>query len=447
MYVSMLAISVLVFIAALYVYLRHPAASVFHPATFYLLFHGLVFVVRPIFAWHYRFDNMYTDIGFLPSPWEKTLALVCANLAFVVFMAASLWVARNPIRFTANPADAGQRQWLLRRFWWVAVPFGLIAASSLLWRWDAAASGRVVGVFDPEAEAFALQGVSGYFVGAAAMLAPITAMIAYLGRFRLLSLVPFAAFSVVRLGTGKRADFVAAAVMVGLLLLVHLRKKWPTVLIVLGGLGLALVFDGIQESRGAIIREIVRPDVEDRGEQWRAEEAPLESMDIALMEFVEYMVWAVPKRTGSYNYFIDNLQIVTEPIPRAVWPGKPVGPPIKLFDLHPDTNPVGESFSVPGMGWYYAGYAGVVLWSALFALIYAGGHRWLVRSGQGQLATIAYVLLLATSVLAFRDGLLLTVIRQLAFYGAPLVALALLVRYGPQPAFGGVRERPVPPVG
>ena len=71
MYVSLLALSVLVYAAAIAVYLRHPGASVFHPATFYLLFHGVVFVVRPLFAWYYQFDNLYQSIGFTPSPWNK----------------------------------------------------------------------------------------------------------------------------------------------------------------------------------------------------------------------------------------------------------------------------------------------------------------------------------------------------------------------------------------
>ena len=63
MYVTMLLVSVLVFAMACAIYWRQPGASVFHPATFYLLFHGLVFVLRPIVGWYYGYDNVYRDMG------------------------------------------------------------------------------------------------------------------------------------------------------------------------------------------------------------------------------------------------------------------------------------------------------------------------------------------------------------------------------------------------
>ncbi len=109
MYVSLLVLSVLVYAAALFVYLRHPSASVFHPATFYLLFHGLVFVVRPIFAWYYDFDNLYQSINFKPAPWDKARVLICTNLGLVAFLAVGLRFAREPIEFRQDVSDVAAR--------------------------------------------------------------------------------------------------------------------------------------------------------------------------------------------------------------------------------------------------------------------------------------------------------------------------------------------------
>lgn len=431
MYVSLLVVSVLAFAAALIVYFRHPAASVFHPATFYLLFHGLVFVVRPLFAWHYGYDNIYQLIGFEPSEWEKTQVLICTNLGLVAFMAASLRFAGQPLAFRQDEADLAERGALLRLFWLVAVPLGALAAYALYWQWDVIASGENPRIVDQRTGWGAQRIGSGYFVAAAMMLGPIAVMIAFLGRFRWWSLLPFAGFTVLRLGTGNRGDLVAAAVMLAVLFLFDRRWKWPNALMLAGALALVALFAAMQEDRGSTIREFFRPNVEDKASFLQPERAPLESMDIANLEFFEYLVWAIPKRTGSYDYFAHNLQLITEPVPRALWPGKPVGPPVVLFDLYDGTRTIPITFSVPGTGWYSAGYLGVALWCALFGLIYGGGYKWLARGRQGNLTVIAYAILLSTAPVAFRDGLLLTLAKQMAFYGAPLAILALMVRIRP----------------
>ena len=149
------------------------------------------------------------------------------------------------------------------------------------------------------------------------------------------------------------------------------------------------------------------------------------------MEFFEYLVWAVPERTGGYDWCLNNLEWVTGPIPRAVWPDKPAGPPIKRFELYKDTRPIAITHSLPGQGWYNAGYLGVILWCALFAAIYGAAFRAFARSSQGPLAVMAYAIFLATATITIRDGLLQTLARQLLFYTPPLIALVLLVRWRP----------------
>jgi len=428
----MLAVSVVIFAAACAIYLRQPNASVFHPATFYLAFHGLVFVIRPIFAWHYRYDNIYGFIGFRPSLWERTQVLICTNLGLVAFMAVVLWMTRERFAFpAADPRNDG-REALLRRFWIVAVPLAALAAWSLYWRWDAIAGAVGFSQMDPRTGEQRLVGVTGYFYEAARISAPVGAMLAYLGRFRWWTAAPVTALAVLQIGTGGRGDFVAMAVMIALLFMYDRRLKWPSVWVMAAALAVLPVFHFVKSDRGAFLREALRPGVTDLAPDRRFDDAPLETMDIAHMEFFEYLVWAIPKRTGTYDYFANNLELVTAPIPRAVWPDKPIGAPVKRFELYENTRPIAITHSLPGMGWYNAGYAGVVLWCALFAAIYGAGFRAFARSGRGPLAAMAYVAFLATATIAFRDGMLQTLARQLVPYGLPILALSLLVRFGPR---------------
>ena len=90
LYQALLYGSVVVFAAMLAVYLRSGRASMFHPATVYLAFHFVTFVVRPFFAFYYNYDLIYTVYDFNPSWDEKITVVLAANLGVVVFTLASL---------------------------------------------------------------------------------------------------------------------------------------------------------------------------------------------------------------------------------------------------------------------------------------------------------------------------------------------------------------------
>lgn len=74
------------------------------------------------------------------------------------------------------------------------------------------------------------------------------------------------------------------------------------------------------------------------------------------------------------------------------------------------------------MSW---GYLGVVIWSAFFGLIYGLVYRRFLRSRQSDLTVMSFVVFLATSILAFRDGSLLTIFKQGLFFFAPIVGLLI----------------------
>lgn len=429
MYEFLLGFSVVLFLVVLVWYLQQPAASAFHPLTYYLAFHAIVFVVRPIFAWLYDFRMLYDAIGFHPTLWEKSTVLICTNLALVTFAASCIAVGRLPLSFRTPSGDGERRGALLRAYW----PLALILAALGLWatfflynlagRWD---EFRTI---DADSGGGALTGVNGYFISLPAMLGPVVAIIAYLARFRWWSFVPLAIYAFANLGTGSRGGVVAGAMMFALLYLFEKRRRWPSAAILVAIIPGILIFDAIGTDRGAGIRGMLGLEVQETHIRERSDEKPLETMDLANMEFFEYIVWAIPKRTGSYDYFVHNLQIFTEPIPRALWPDKPIGPPIRMFDMYRYATPLGATSSIAGQGWASLGFAGVVIWSALFGLLYGYGYRVFTRSKGGSVAVIAYVVFAATSITAFRDGAVTTILKQLQFYFVPVLALYLVAIY------------------
>lgn len=441
MYETLLIVSVVIFAGTCVAYARHPAASAFHPATFYLLFHGFVFVVRPIIVWFYGYTAIYEEVGFFPTEWEKTQVLICTNLALVVFMAVVLAIGREPVRFRQDRADEENRRLLLRRFWFIAPPLALLGLSATLYMWEVRAQGLSLSQFDTRTGAMALNQVNGYYISAVGLLTTLAAMIVYLGRFRLWTLIPFLAFAVLGFGSGARGYVVASALMLAVLYLFERRRRWPNWVLPLAAIPLLLGFTAVRDDRGGAIRESFGVENRQFRQQWQDEATVMEGMDFANMEFFEFLVWSIPKRTGSYDYFLNNLQLLTEPIPRALWPGKPVGPPIKLFELYRYSTPLGLTNSMPGMGWFNFGYAGVVIWSALFAAIYGYGYRAFAAGQQGTIAVLAYAVFLSTSLVAFRDGSLLTILKQLLFYFLPVGILWLAARAtGVWPA-AALRER------
>lgn len=145
------------------------------------------------------------------------------------------------------------------------------------------------------------------------------------------------------------------------------------------------------------------------------------------MEFFEYIVYVVPQRSHTYDYFLNNLQLITEPIPRVLWPSKPIGAPYQPVHLFQFGYPVGMTTSLPGLGWYSLGWLGVIIWCGLWGYILGIIYERFVRSQRGTFSIAAYCILMATMIVAFRDGSFVTIFRQGIFLFAPLGVWAIVL--------------------
>ncbi|MEY4472574.1 MAG: hypothetical protein RL671_878 [Pseudomonadota bacterium] len=421
MYEVALLLSVICLLAVLFHFARMPTFSVFHPLTFYLLFHGFIFVVRPIIAYLGDFRFIYQIYRFTPSYEDKLTVIFASNLGMLIFAFFSLQTGHAPMRFKQDVFTEAERNRLVPSALWalsICIPIGL---TSLFWGYGRVASGFSDMVMDRGTGAFINTNANGYLAEAQLMLATACAMIGWLFRFRLIALLPSIAFVVFRAGTGGRGPFVTAAVCLGLLWLYEHRRKFPTTRALAGLAVIIALFVVVGQDRGRAIRLALSNDNTVIDKDDAEQQKFLEGMDFGNLEYFEFLVYAVPQRTGTYEYFADNLMLLTEPVPRVLWQGKPVGSPIKFFELFDYGYPVGMTRSLPGEGWAQLGWLGVILWCALWGLCFGAIYRRFISSGQSTFWVMAYMTFTSMLVVVYRDGTLITIMRQGVFYFFPIV--------------------------
>ncbi len=425
MYEFLLVFGVILWLVVGSIYVRKPVASMYHPLTYYMLVHGLVFVIRPLFAYYYQFDGLYLLYDFMPTMQEKSIVLAGADLGFAAFALCSLWFGNVPLALRYSEHNENLSPQAIRSFLVVCaicLPIGIYSLSSTL--------RGTAGEMAMDAATGVRYNVSGngYFSDAQLMVGPICAVFAWVFRFRIWAMLPFLGYLAAKASTGGRGPFIQAFITVCLLYFLKSRRKWPDVRIIVPVLGILALFSAIGSNREVIRNVFTGAELATRGSNFS--QRPLESMDYGNMEFFEYLVTVVPKRTGTYGYFLDNLQIFTEPVPRVLWRDKPFGAPIRMYDLFDYGNPIGMTSSVPGEGWSQGGWLGIILWCGLFGAFYGKIYK-LFATGRQSVHLIAlYVVFLSATVVTFRDGVLLTILKASFFNLLPFILWGLAMRYG-----------------
>jgi hypothetical protein len=199
--------------------------------------------------------------------------------------------------------------------------------------------------------------------------------------------------------------------------------RLPAPIVMIGTVLLFFVFQAVGDDRGASLRESLGIEQPHETGQYVRHERFLEGMDFANLEYFEYVVYVVPQRSHTYDYFLSNLQLLTEPIPRVLWKDKPVGAPIQTVNFLQYGTPLGFTLSLPGVGWYELGWLGVAIWCALWGWLTGRVYEWFVQGEQSTLRVAIYIVSLSSLVIVYRDGTLLTLARGQLFYMLPLLVL------------------------
>jgi len=390
------------------VFLMSGTASMFHPLTFYLIFHGLVFVARPILVHIYQFGEVWFFMGFWPSPQQFVLTLLVSTVALTAFaLACGLTgnvrpdLDRQPTQGldTAEVVAYGVTLLLL----------GPLAIYSAIMRQEGASfdfTGDVQMERDPVTGQPIYVNTTGYIAEAHAMGLPLTLGLIFLSRFNPLSFIPFGMFVLYRayLGWGRWAIIMGVISLV-LLVLYHTRHKWFAWWHVLAGLPVLFLFHLLGTQRGyirALIQGEAPPVTEEPG---RSFVDSLANQDLANFDFLTYILWVVPGQSNTYTYFTQYLQLFTEPIPRMFWPGKPVGAPIKLVELNDYGNFSNLTASLAGDGWMSGGWLGMIITMVLVGAVLGRVHRWFWEKGSlTRPGVLFYCTFVPLSLQWYRDG-------------------------------------------
>ncbi len=85
------------------VFLSTGTASMFHPLTYYLIFHTLVFVIRPLLVHGFGIDNAWLFMGYWPSAGELVKSLTVSSVALVAFSIACGWAGGSSRTSAGRP--------------------------------------------------------------------------------------------------------------------------------------------------------------------------------------------------------------------------------------------------------------------------------------------------------------------------------------------------------
>jgi hypothetical protein len=164
-------------------------------------------------------------------------------------------------------------------------------------------------------------------------------------------------------------------------------------------------------------------------------------MDWGNMEFFEYLVYVIPNESHTYDYFLDNFEVLTQPIPRVMWSGKPKGEPFRRIFLFDYGTPFGMTRSIAGEGWYAMGWFGVVIWSSLWGAAMGTIYRRFTNSKQTTMQTACYMIFIPSLIVSYRDGLLSTTLHAAGAYLSPIGLWYMMARGFGVPKAAELREK------
>lgn len=394
--------------------------TLFHPTAVYLAFHVIVFCLRPTFVHFYDFDFVWHYMKLGPKSADMELALWLSSAGLVVFAIAFAVVAAKapPLAFEPKPAPSRHAR---RAFFWTALVFAPAGLASILL---AKPSGETIdGVY-------IMTGTSGYLNDLQNVLIPVCILLVLMARWRWWSYLPFAGYLVFRMSQGwGRWTFVLSCFLFVLAWLWDHGRKFPPLRFLLPAPFVLVLFLNMSHDRmffrnwleGRESANVARANA---ARDWRAK---WDTLDFANYDFLTYIVTYVPRRTKTYTYGAQYLQLFTEPIPRALWKNKPIGQPVKLFDLNDYGDFNGLTPSLVGDGWMSGGWFGALLTMGLVGGGLGFAFRWFARNQDVVHKACAFLIINAMVVQLFRDGGI-SIFKFLLFALAPLFVWAFLVR-------------------
>lgn len=371
--------------------------TLFHPTAVYLAFHVVVFCVRPTLVRFFDFDTVFRYMRLVPKADDLHLALMLSSAALVMFFVTFTLTTVHALPLQLGPkrelTGADRRAFLITAA--LFAPLGLYSVFGTEMTGE-----RVGGVY-------IMTGSTGYATELKHVFIPLSILFMLVARWKWWSYLPFAGYVFYRASQGwGRWTIVLSCFLVVLVWLWDHRKRFPAWRFILPVPFLLILFLNMTHDRLFFwnwIRgyDTGRVTVTDSSRDWRER---LDTLDFANYDFLTYIVTYVPRRTQSYTYGTQYLQLFTEPIPRKLWKDKPVGAPVKFFDLNDYGNFIGLTPSLVGDGWMSGGWLGAMLTMGIAGSSLGLAYRWFTRNQEQVHKACAFLIINAMIVQLFRDG-------------------------------------------
>jgi hypothetical protein len=393
---------VIVWVITIWVFMVSRQASIFHPAGAYIAFHGLVFVLRPILVYYLGFDTNWTYMEFKPSDEVFVRTLAVSSVAMVSLVASSLIAGRSRLFFASQAPPTFT---LLERRALLVTTLLLLPAMaySIYATRNGVAGERVNGIY-------IMTNSTGYLNEAQDFIMPLLCVWMVVTRFHWLGLFP----SILYLGYRTWFGWSRWTILLFFLLVVmsycwYHRRKWIPVWSVLAAIPILLLFNLIGHNRDMFKSFLTGEDthVAEFDVGMTADEkfkAQFDTQDFANFDYLTYVVWVVPEKTGAYSYGTQYVQLFTEPIPRILWKGKPVGSPVRTINVFGYGNFTGLTVSLAGDGWISGGWVGLIITLSTVGALLGLAHRHFWRNGQNSMGCLLYLVALAMVPQWYRDG-------------------------------------------
>ncbi|HWD91560.1 MAG TPA: hypothetical protein VG938_04340 [Verrucomicrobiae bacterium] len=397
-----LTVQVVIWLVVIGIFLASGQASLFHPVTVYCIFHGLVFVLRPILVRSFGFDANWNYMIFQPTDAYFIKTLAVSSVALIVFATTCVVVGwAKPVFLTDRfPGfNAVERRALLATTLLLlpAVAYSIYATRNGI------EGERVNGIY-------IMTNSTGYLNEAQHFAIPLLGAWLVATRFHWFNLAPISLYVGYRVWFGwSRWTILLFLLMTVLVYCWFYRRKWIPLWSIVLAIPVLALFNLLGHNRDLLKQffageslHVVEQDVGmSRAEKIRKQ---LDTQDYANFDYLSYVVSVVPERTEAFSYGAQYLQLFTEPIPRILWKGKPVGAPVKMINIGAYGNFVGLTVSICGDGWISGGWVGLVITLAVAGALLGGAHRWFWRNTDNVLAAMLYLVALAMVPQWYRDG-------------------------------------------
>lgn len=304
---------VMLWVTIIGLFMASGQASIFHPVTAYLGFHGLVFVLRPILVHSFGFDTNWEYMWFKPTDVYFTKTLAVSSVAMVAFVVASVSVGWSRLSFAK--ALSPEFTFVERRALVITTLLLIPAAAYSIFATRNGIEGeRVNGIY-------IMTNSTGYVNEAQHFIMPLLCVWLVVTRFHWLNLFPSFLYIGYRVWFGwSRWTILLFLLMVTTAYCWNYRKKWLPLWSIGAAIPILLVFNLLGHNRD-ILKSIFlgeQVQVVDFNPGMTAEEKlkkQLDTQDYANFDYLSYVVSVVPEKTDTYTYGVQYLQLFTEPIP------------------------------------------------------------------------------------------------------------------------------------